>query len=398
MNAEKLRGDFPVLDGNSLVYLDSACMSLKPRQVIEKMNEYYEDYPACGGRSGHKLAARVDEEVSKARKKAARFLNARENEIVFTRNSTEGINIVANGLGLSEKDSVVLSAKEHNSNLVPWLIKKETKGVKVKIVGLKGDNTVDGEKFAEAAEGASVVSMVFTSNLDGTTINAREFAKIAHENNAVVLLDAAQTAPHQKIDVKKLGVAFLVFSGHKLCAPNATGVLFGRQELLEELFSLFAGGETVIDSTYSSFRREAVPQRFEYGLLNYSGIIGLGAAIDYISAIGLEKIEKHCVELNKAATERLLEKQGLRIIGPKEASRRSSILNLFAGNRFHELALFLSESSGIAVRSGQHCCHSWFNAHSMEGSLRASFYLYNTLEEADFFAEKLLEAIEVVGG
>lgn len=384
MNVDKIRGDFAILRGkNPPIYFDNACTTFRPDSVINKMKEYYEQYPSCAGRSNHKLGARVTEEVVKARKQVADFFNAkRESEIIFTRNTTEGINLIANSFKWKPEDAVLTSDKEHNSNLVPWLLAKE-RGLYHRTFKFG-----DLEDFKKKMKEVRLVSVVQTSNVDGTSQDIKEMAKIAHENDAFILVDAAQSAPHKPIDVRKLDIDFLVCSGHKMLGPSGMGVLYGKQDLLNDLRYFMAGGETVTNSTYTSFNPERVPERFEAGLQNYSGIVGLAEALRYLQKVGLDNIEKHEHELNKRLSDGL-EKLGITILGPKDAKRRSGIAGFATGKMSpHEVSLML-DSFNVMIRSGMHCVHSWFNAQGLKGSARASLYLYNTKEEVDFMLEKM---------
>ncbi|MEM4271762.1 MAG: cysteine desulfurase [Candidatus Pacearchaeota archaeon] len=385
MNVEKIRKDFAVLnEKRAVVYFDNACTTLRPSCVLEKMKEYYEKYPSCGGRSHHTFGERVTEEVQKARKVAADFLNAkRAEEIIFTRNTTEGINLIANSLGLQKGDKVLTSDKEHNSNLIPWLKLVKEKGIKHEVFKFG-----DLNDFAKKVKGAKLVSVVQTSNVDGSSQDVAEMAKIAHENGALIMIDAAQSAPHKEIDVRKLDCDFLACSGHKMLGPSGIGLLYGKYELLEKLSQFMVGGETVTNSTYTSYEPEKIPERFEAGLQNYAGIIGFAEAMKYLKRIGLSNIEKHEQDLNKRLSDGLV-KLGIKILGPADASLRGGIVSFNVGKMNpHEVALMLN-SYGIAVRSGMHCVHSWFNANKLPGSARASFYLYNTPEEVDLMLEKM---------
>jgi cysteine desulfurase/selenocysteine lyase len=392
MNVDKLRNDFPLLKDSKKapIYFDNACTTLRPVQVLEKMKEYYELYPSCGGRSHHKLGEKVTEEVIKARMIAADFFNAkRDSEIVFTRNTTEGLNLVANSLGLKHGDKVLTSDKEHNSNLVPWLLMAKTKGIKHEIFKFG-----DVEDFKRKVKGARLVSFVHSSNVDGATQNAKEMIKIAHDAGALVMIDAAQSAPHKEIDVRKLDVDFMACSGHKMLGPSGMGILYGKQELLEKLNQFMVGGETVTNTTYDSFIPEKVPEKFEGGLQNYGGIVGFAEALKYLQRVGLSNIEKHELELNARLTKGLLD-LGVDILGPKDAKLRGGIASFNVGKMNpHEVALLLN-NSGVMVRSGMHCVHSWFNAKGMKGSARASLYLYNTPDEVDFMIEKMKDIVKL---
>lgn len=384
MNADSIRKDFPVL--NSVVYMDNACQTLRPLQVIEKIKGYYEKYPACGGRSHHKLGKRVDEEVLKARKIIAKFFNAHKvEEIIFTRNTTEGINLVANSLGL-QKGAVVLSSdKEHNSNLIPWQM-LASEGIKHEIYSF-GDISDFKSKLNPAVK---LVSTVHTSNLDGTTQDIDLIIKLAHSNGSLVLIDGAQSAPHKPVDVRKLDADFFACSGHKMMGPSGIGVLYGKYDLLLKLNPFLVGGETVEESTYSTCEFSLPPEKFEAGLQHYAGIIGLGAAVEYLSKIGMKNISGHEIKLNKRITEALSKHDKIEIIGPLDASERGGIFSFnIRGMNPHEAAIMLDASANIAVRSGAHCCHSWFNKNNLKGSVRASLYIYNNEEDADKFVEEV---------
>jgi len=395
MNAEKIREDFPALQqklkNKPVVYLDSACMSLRPGQVIAAMNEYYEKYPGCAGRSMHKFGNMVTEKYREARRVIAKSLNAKENELIFTRNTTEGINLVAHSIGLKSGDTVVASDKEHNSNLIPWQLLSKSKDIKHIIVKSNDDNTFNLERFEEAMgnnKNIRLVTMVHTSNLDGYTMPAREVIKISHNHGALVLLDAAQSMPHREIDVKKLGCDFLAFSGHKMLGPSGIGCLYGTYELLEKLNPFIVGGETVERTTYDTQIFLKPPEKFEAGLQNYAGALGLAEAVKYLDKIGKDNVEKHENELNKIITDSL-EAVGASIIGPSAGQRGGIISFNLKGIKYHDVAIMLDEMANIMIRSGQFCVHSWFAAHGIEGAARVSLYLYNTKDECSIFRENI---------
>jgi len=397
MNLEKTREDFPILhkkiNGKPIVYFDNACVTLKPKQVVDAMNEYYEDYTACAGRSAHKFGNRVTEKVKGSREKIAKFVGAKKpEEIIFTRNTTEGINLLAHSLNLKKNDIVLTTDREHNSNLIPWQLLSKTIGINHKIVYSKKDMTFDIETFEKTVEDAKIVSFVHSSNLDGYTLPVEGIIKIAHDNDALVILDGAQSIPHKQLNVKKLDVDFFVFSGHKMLGPSGTGVLYGKQHLLEGLNPFMVGGQTVQKSTYDSCVFLKPPEKFEAGLQNYAGITGLAAAADYLEKIGKENVQKHEIELNKIITKGIENIDGLSIIGPSSPELRGGIISFnIDGIKYHDIAMMLDERANIMIRSGQHCVHSWFNAHGIEGSVRASLYLYNTKEEAKVFIDNLKE-------
>lgn len=403
MNIKSIRQDFPLLQeslGNKpIIYLDNACQSLRPQSVINAVSDYYQSYSACGGRSMHRLAEAVTQKCDETRSIVAKFIAAKRiEEIIFTRNTTEGINLIAHSLGLQKGDIVITSDKEHNSNLIPWQILVKKVGIVHKIVPSKEDNSFDLEAFqSQMDERIKLVSFGFTSNLDGMTIPASEVIKIAHKAGALVLLDAAQTAPHHKIDVQALDVDFLAFSGHKMLAPSGTGVLYGKYRLLEKLEPFLVGGDTVSSSTYEAHEFLPPPEKFEAGLQDYAGIIGLGDAVRYLETVGFETIARQEQALNKFITDEIVNIPKLKIIGDQNPSLRSGIISFYIeGVDSHQIALMLDQSANIMVRSGQHCVHSWFASKQITGSVRASLCFYNTLEEADIFVKSLRKVLRVL--
>jgi cysteine desulfurase/selenocysteine lyase len=383
MNVEKIRKDFACLEQKPKpVYLDSACQSLRPKIVVEKMNEYYDKYPACAGRSWHDWGQKVTEEIKKARTTAQKFFSAKSaDEIIFTRNTTEGINLVSQSLNLKGK-KVIITDKEHNSNLLPWQ-KLAKSGVPFETAKFG-----DIEDLKKKIGGAGLVSMTMTSNVDGTSIPAKEIIDIAHKNGALVLLDAAQSAPHQEINVKKLDADFLACSGHKMLGPSGTGVLYGKKELLEKIPPFLVGGDTVKDTTYTTAEFAETPEKFEAGLQNYAGIIGLGAAMEYLQKAGLNEIHKHEIALNKKITDAIGDK--VQLIGQKDPALRSGIFSFIPGKMdLHTAAMMINKSHFIMMRSGMHCVHSWFHANKLPGSCRASLYLYNNEEDCDAFIDAI---------
>jgi cysteine desulfurase / selenocysteine lyase len=363
--------DFPVLR-KGIIYLDSACMTLKPKKVIDKLNEYYNEYTACAGRSSHSLSNKVDEEIYKTREIIAKFFNTKKENIIFTRNTTESINIVANNF---KGRNILITDKEHNSNLLPW-----QRICNLKILSSNEDNTFNIEGFKKHVKDVDLVAINHISNLDGVINPIKEIIKITHENNALILIDAAQSAGHTEINFKKLDIDFLACSGHKMLGPTGTGLLIAKKELLENLEPLNIGGGTVIDSNYDDYKYEEIPIRFEAGLQDYAGIIGFGEAINYLRKIGFDKIEKNELKLNKILNEELFNKVDL--IGPEDFRLRPSIFSFnIKGFLSHDIAQILNASRKICIRSGAHCVHSWFNKHNLDGSARASLYLYNNEEE-----------------
>lgn len=402
MDVPDTRKDFPLLnrgiDGEPLVYLDSACVTLTPNQVIDAVTLYYREYGSCGGRSIHRLGVEVARECEIVREKIRKFINAQDpGEIVFTKNTTEGINVVANGLGLSRNDKVVITDREHNSNLIVWQELQKKIGIDHTIVRLQEDEATDLESFEYSMHvDVKLVSVFHTSNLDGYTLPIKEITKIAHENEALVLIDAAQSAGHRELDVNKIDADLVCFSLHKMLGPTL-GVLYGREEILEGISPLIVGGGSVLNSDLSGHEYARIPARFEGGIQNYAGIMGAGAAVDYIDSIGLKKIEEHETSLNRFVTDRLKDEHGITLLGPPDPTRRGGIFSFnIKGMDPHDVALYLDSSANIMVRSGMHCVHSWFNENRIEGSVRASFYLYNTMDEAEIFVEKIKNLLQVL--
>ena len=401
MDINKIRQDFPFFSSGkkSQVYLDTACQSLRPRVVVDAMNQYYELEPACGGRSNHHLSAAVSHRVDQTREAAAKFFHAaRKEEIIFTRNTTEGINLVAGSLFLKEGDTVVISDKEHNSNLIPWLMLVKRDGIHLEVVPSLPDNTFDMVTFEKTLSGyVKLVSIGMTSNLDGVTVPAGDIVKAAHRHGALVHFDAAQAAPHHPIDVKSLDIDFLSLSGHKMLGPSGTGLLYGKFALLEKMSPFLVGGDTVASSTYDSCEFLAPPEKFEAGLQDYGGIYGLGAALDYLKKTGFDFIRKQEALLNEFITGEINSLPGLKILGPADPKMRGGIVNFtIEGIDPHRVALMLDQMAGVMVRSGQHCVHSWYNAKQIRGSVRASTYFYNTLDEARIFTENLKKIRKVL--
>ncbi len=396
MDLQKIRQEFPILQRKNrskvITYFDNACQSLRPNVVVDAIERYYFESSACSGRSIHSLGAEVTRNCDHARGIVAKFLNApKKEEIVFTRNTTEGINLVANCLDWQKEDVVLLSDKEHNSNLLPWQILAKKKGVIPKIISSREDNTFDIAVFEKLLDKkVKLVSFGFTSNLDGVSIPAEEIIQKAHQNGSLILLDAAQTAPRRQINVKALDVDFLAFSGHKMLGPSGTGVLYGKYHLLERLEPFMVGGGTVLSSTYDSCQFLPPPESFEAGLQDYAGIIGLGAAAKYLEGVGFDTIEKQELLLNEFITSQIKDIPKLKLIGPADPKQRGAIVSFyFEDIDSHRIALMLDQMANIMVRSGQHCVHSWFNAHKIEGSVRASLYFYNTREEAELLVSSL---------
>lgn len=391
--ADKIRQDFPLLNQQNnnlpLVYLDNACQSLRPQSVIDALNDYYLNFPVCAGRSNYRLAKKVTEKIEESRKMIADFIGATSAEIIFTRNATEGINLLANSLNLQEGDIVLTTDKEHNSNLVPWQVLVKSKKIKHEVL-LSENNEFSLIKFEDFLKNNSVrlVAMVATSNLDGTSLPLKEIIDLSHKYQAEVLFDGAQLLMHQKVDVAKLNLDYLVFSGHKLLGPSGVGALYVKAELMEKLNSFMVGGDTVEWTTYEDHKFLTGNQRFEAGLQDFAGIIGFGTAIKYLQQFSITEINEQISNLNKLVTENLLTYEKVKIIGPDDYLKRGAIINFYVeGVDVHQLSIMLDETANVMVRSGQHCVHSWFNANKIKNSLRVSLSLYNNEEDVRIFNE-----------
>ena len=398
MDVSKYRKDFPILNSDdSPVYLDSACMTLRPKAVIEDITDYYTNYPACGGRSVHKLSWQVTENFEMARDSLRRFMGAESSsEIVFTKNATESMNIVANGLSLNKGDEVLTSDKEHNANVVPWHHLAKYKGIKYNVLPAKDNYFFDIEALKESLSSKTkLFSFVHTSNLDGHSNPAKEIVEICHDKGVKVMMDTAQSAPHQEVNVVDLDVDFAAVSAHKFCGPSGMGALYGKFDELKALIPTYVGGSTVVNSTYKDYKLLPPPSCFEAGLQNYAGAIGSGAAAEYIMNIGRENIHKHENKLNKLMTKELSDVESLNLVGPSDVNQRGGIFSFnLDGWDPTEVAMHLDEEYNIAIRSGMHCVHSWFNSRGIEGTARASVYLYNNEEDVLSFTNAIKESID----
>lgn len=389
----RIRSDFPTLKrmirGRPIVYLDSACMSLKPKQVLAAMNEYYEMYPACGGRSLHTLGQEVSRAYSAAREKLAGFINAsRPEECIWTRNATESLNIVANCVALPKGSKVITTSLEHHSGSLPFVERAKRDGLRLEVVNAKNDGTFDIEDWKRAIDGnTSLVSAVHSSNVTGTIAPIREIAELAHDKGALIVSDDAQYAPHHPLDVQKLGVDFSAISIHKMCGPTGMGVLYGRMELLESMRMFLTGGDTVRDVRYENGQILPTylppPAKFEAGLQNYAGAIGSGAAADYLKAVGMDQIEQHEKSLLSSALRGLSDIEAVQIIGPADASKKTGLVafRVKTVESAHDVASYLNEEYNIMCRSGWHCAgpyHYQLGIQPTMGTVRASFYLYNS--------------------
>lgn len=393
---EKIREDFPILRrmiyGKKIAYLDNAATTQKPKQVIDAIKKYYEGYNANVHRSIHKLSEEATEEYEGAHKKTAELINADFEEIIFTKNTTESINLVASsfaGNNLSKGDKIVLTEMEHHSNIVPWQQIAAEKGAKIEYIQIDENGNLDEEDAINKLKNAKIFSFSHISNVLGTINNAGELTKIAHENNAAVLLDAAQSVPHKKVDSRKINCDFMAFSAHKMLGPTGVGILFGKKEFLEEMQPFIYGGDMIREVTFEKATWNDLPWKFEAGTPNIEGAIGLSAAIDYLKKAGIQRIEEYENELTEYALQKLNEIKDVEVYGPE---KRAAIISFNIKKlHSHDVASIL-DREGICIRAGHHCAMPLMSKLKINGAARASFYLYNTKEEID----RLIEGIEKV--
>lgn len=389
LDVEKIRQDFPILSrkvyGHPLVYLDNAATTQKPRAVVEaEMKEYFEEN-ANVHRGVHYLAEQATDLLENARKRVARFLNApSETNIIFTRGTTESINLVASSIGwlLKEGDEVILSTMEHHSDIVPWQLLRDRRGISLKIIPMDDRGVLDQEAYHRLfTKRTRLVCLSHVSNVLGTVNPVREMTAFAHDQGAAVLVDGAQSVPHFKVDVQDLGCDFLAFSGHKVYGPTGTGVLYGSEEWLEKLPPYQAGGEMISSVTFEKTEFERLPYKFEAGTPNYVGNSALAVALDYVDNIGMDNISSYEAELGRYAAERLSQIKGLRIFG--EAPGKAAVVSFLVGGIHHLDMGTLLDRLGIAVRTGHHCAQPLMERLGVEGTVRASFSFYNTRAEVD---------------
>ena len=390
---QKIREDFPILDrevyGKPLIYLDNGATTQKPRQVVEAITDEYYSVNANVHRGVHFLSQQATELHEASRETVRRFINARSsNEIVFTRGTTESINLLASSFAdsqMKEGDEVIVSVMEHHSNIVPWQLQAARKGIVLKVIPMndRGELLLDEyEKLFSVR--TKLVSFAHVSNVLGTVNPAKEMIATAHAHGVPVLIDGAQSVPHMKVDVQDLDADFFAFSGHKIYGPTGVGVLYGKEEWLDKLPPYQGGGEMIQSVSFEKTTFNELPFKFEAGTPDYIGTTALAKALDYVSAIGMENIAAHEHELTLYAMQRLKEINGMRIFG--EAEHKSSVISFLVGNIHHLDMGTLLDRLGIAVRTGHHCAQPLMIRMGIEGTVRASFGLYNTKEEIDMLA------------
>ena len=391
---ERVRADFPIL--KHIIYMDSAATSLTPEPVVEAVAGYYRDYNANVGRGVYRLSQVASQKYKDAHEKVAGFIGAKEaGEVIFTKNTTEAINMVAYGLKWASGDEVVTTLLEHHSNFLPWFKLRE-KGVNLKIVNPNRSGEFKIADFEAAiGDGTRLVAVTHVSNVLGTISPIKDLSAICKEKGALLLVDGAQSAPHIPLDVEKLGCDFLAFSGHKMLGPTGTGVLWVKDH--DGLEPTFFGGGMIETVSVDGYELAAGYERFEAGTPNIAGGIGLGRAVDYLNDVGMDKLQAYEERLAKRLLEGLLNIEAVQVYGSTNPSGRIGVVSFnIGGSNPHDVALMLDEASGITVRSGHHCCMPLMNYLHVEGTVRVSLYLYNTEEEVDKFLKSVESIARVV--
>jgi cysteine desulfurase/selenocysteine lyase len=401
-----IRSDFPILQrevkpGVPLVYLDSAATSQKPSSVLDAMSDYYLRHNANIHRGVHTLAEEATSLYEDARKKICRFINARsQTEIIYTRNTTESINLVANSWGrkfLKPGDVVILTEMEHHSNLVPWQILRESSGIELRFIPVSADGRLDLAEYANLLKlEPKLVSFTHASNVLGTINPVQEMAQLAHKAGALVLVDGAQSAPHFTVDVQQLGVDFYAFSAHKMLGPTGIGVLYGRKEILEKMQPFMGGGDMIREVRLEGFTPNDLPYKFEAGTPAIAEAVGFGAAVDYLARVGMDAIHAHEKEITRYAYSLLSEMPGITIFGRETDHRGGVIAFEVAGIHPHDVAQVL-DTDGIAVRAGHHCAMPLHQKFGIPATARASFYLYTTKNEIDKLVTGLQKVQKLFG-
>ena len=404
LDVDRVRADFPVMSreirpGVPLIYLDSAATTQKPRQMIEAVTTFYQSQNANIHRGIHRLAEEATEAFETSRQRVADFIGAPSpRHVIFTRNATEAINLVAHSWGrvnLNRGDVILLTEMEHHSNLVPWQMLATERELRLAYIPVTEDGLLDLEAYKDLLEDCpKLVAFTHMSNMLGTINPVKKMTQMAHQAGAVVLVDAAQSVPHLPVDISDLGIDFFAFSGHKMCGPTGIGVLYGREELLDAMPPFQGGGDMIKRVRLDSFTTNDLPYKFEAGTPPIAQAIGLGAAVDYLSSVGMHAVRQHEHNLIARALDRLEEIPGVRVYGPSAEHRGGVASFTFEGVHPHDIAQILDDR-GIAVRAGNHCAMPIHDRFNLPATTRASFYLYNTTEEIDQLVEGLYNVKEI---
>lgn len=402
MSKSVYRADFPLLDSSDVIYMDNAATSQRPQVVFDAMNEFYKYHNANPLRGVYKLSVEATQDYENARAKVAKFINAAgSEEIVFTRNATESLNLVAYSYGLNNVkagDEIVVSILEHHSNMLPWQMVAKATGAKLVFLDCEEDGEITkAEIDSKINENTKIVACTQISNVLGIPTPIEYIIEKAHSVGAVAVIDGAQSIPHKKIDVRALDADFFAFSGHKLCGPMGIGVLYGKKELLDAMPPFLSGGEMIEYVTRDSATYAELPHKFEAGTVNAEGAVGLAAAIDYIEGVGYDKIEAIEKELSAYAIETLSKNKYVRILGSKDPAKHSGIINfILEGVHPHDVSTIL-DSKGIAVRAGHHCAQPLLQHLKINSTTRASLSFYNTKEEIDALSAALSDIRKEMG-
>ncbi len=400
---DEIRGDFPILEreihGKQLVYLDNAASSQKPESVIRSIDSYYRQTNANVHRGVHTLSEEATTLYENARLRISRFINSPDDkQVIFTRGTTEGINLVAQTWGranLGPNDEVLITEMEHHSNIVPWQMLQEQLGFTLRYIPITNDGQLDLTDIDNLInESTALVCVVHASNVLGTVNPVETLIQKAHAVNAKVLIDGAQSVPHMPVDVQAMDADFFVFSGHKMCGPTGIGILYGKRELLEEMPPFMGGGDMIREVRMDGSTWNTLPYKFEAGTPSIAEAIGLGAAVDYLNDIGMGWIHAHEQMLTQYAYEKLGEVEGLRILGPEAGQRGGLIAFTFDEIHPHDLSAVL-DNDAIAIRAGHHCAQPIHDRYGISATARASFYLYNTKDEIDILASSLEKAASI---
>ena len=404
-DVELVRRDFPILQrtvhGKPLVYLDNAATSQKPLAVIDALVEYYERYNANIHRGVHTLSEEATARYEEAREKVRRLINAPSREsVIFTRNATESINLVAYAWGRAKVragDEIVLTVMEHHSNLVPWQVLAKETGARLRFVDIDDEGRLRDDWREMIGEKTRLVALTQMSNVLGTINPVREIADLAHQHGAAVLVDGAQSVAHMPVDVQELDCDFLAFSSHKMLGPTGVGVLYARRRILEDMTPMLSGGHMISKVSLEDTTWNEIPSRFEAGTPNIADVIAFGAAIDYLEGIGMEVVRRHDMELTAYALDVLGQIPGVTLYGPRDASIRGAAVAFNYGDLHpHDLGTAL-DSYGIAIRAGHHCAQPLMTRLGVTATARASFHIYNRREEIDVLAEGIQEAAKFFG-
>jgi cysteine desulfurase/selenocysteine lyase len=412
LNALEIAKDFPILgrtirDGKKLVYLDSGATSQKPNSVIDAESDFYRLHNAAAHRGAHQLAEEATTAMENARQIVANFIGASLDEVVFTKSATESLNLVAYAMGnaaagnrfhLNSRNSIVVTEMEHHANLIPWQQLAARTGATLKWFEVTPEGRLDlGNINSIITEDTKVVALTHQSNVLGTIVPLQEIVKRAHEVGAVVVLDACQSVPHMKVNVKELGVDFLAFSGHKTVGPTGVGIFWGRADLLIDLPPFLTGGSMIESVTMTTATWAPAPRKFEAGVPNMAQAVGLGVALEYLTSVGMDEIHKHEVDLTRYGIEKMNEIKDLKIIGPRDLDMRGGTLSFTVGQIHpHDLGQFL-DSQGIAVRTGHHCAWPLTRKLGVPATTRASFYLYNSKSDIDALIDGIFGAQKYFG-